>query len=78
MTSPKEALKVAESYLKAECLKPGDRYENEQLHQMIIAAIPVAELEHQAVELLGKIRRSLWGAYAARAEDILTQLEALK
>lgn len=83
MTSPKNALKVAEAYFKTECLSRKCSESERELYQMIKAAIPVAELEAQAVELLIEDHNiALHGRHAqdwlTRRDTLLTQVEALK
>lgn len=78
MTTPKEALRVAKAYFRAEWLKPGSDEPEKNLYAMIRDAMPVAELEHQAMELLREINPYLTEETYRKIIDILTQLEALK
>lgn len=79
MKSPKEALQSAVDLI-ADCI-PDDLVEKPEYLRQIEAAIPIAELEHQAMELLRQY--VIEGSINASELDfkglvILTQLEALK
>ncbi len=78
MTTPKEALKVAKAYFKAECLNLNGESER-NLYGMITDAIPVAELHEQAAELVkdgygGIVVIEWW----EKLQILIAKLEALK
>lgn len=82
MTSPKAALEAAADLI-VDCV-PDDLVEKSKYLRQLQAAIPAAELEGQAMELLPEIRSAFicLCKYApvieGKIDKILTQREALK